>query len=391
MSNCDHKVITKCYAKRLMEIMRDVLHPNQTAYLTNKQIQDNLRLINTINQQIYKTIIVALDARKAFDSVNHDYIRRVLIELGLENFVPIFNLLYKDQTVDIAVNGDVVQGYSIKNGVKQGDALSFILFIICLDPLIRNVEHNDKIERVFMEDIVPPKLVAYADDITCFVDNKQSLKHIFKEYERLSAASCLVLNAEKTEILDGINRTYKIKYLNNLHYIRGLTEAKINGVLFAKDGNYMKARSYEALVEKVGKALAMWEARKLSLLGKILILKTFGLSQLIYILTVIELEQEQYKKLERMFLNFLWGRDIQRERVYNRISREKLSRPVEMGGFGMIDFKEVIDGIHCKQLCKMFGEEYSHPLKFCIKNDQKSFASGKCLKTKADEVSQKAQ
>jgi hypothetical protein len=374
-----------------MEIMRDVLHPNQTAYLTNKQIQDNLRLINTINQQFYKTIIVALDARKAFDSVNHDYIRRVLIELGLENFVPIFNLLYKDQTVDIAVNGDVVQGYSIKNGVKQGDALSFILFIICLDPLIRNVEHNDKIERVFMEDIVPPKLVAYADDITCFVDNKQSLKHIFKEYERLSAASCLVLNAEKTEILDGINRTYKIKYLNNLHYIRGLTEAKINGVLFAKDGNYMKARNYEALVEKVGKALAMWEARKLSLLGKILILKTFGLSQLIYILTVIELEQEQYKKLERMFLNFLWGRDIQRERVYNRISREKLSRPVEMGGFGMIDFKEVIDGIHCKQLCKMFGEEYSHPLKFCIKNDQKSFASGKCLKTKADEVSQKAQ
>jgi len=351
-----------------MEIMRDVLHPNQTAYLTNKQIQDNLRLINTINQQIYKTIIVALDARKAFDSVNHDYIRRVLIELGLENFVPIFNLLYKDQTVDIAVNGDVVQGYSIKNGVKQGDALSFILFIICLDPLIRNVEHNDKIERVFMEDIVPPKLVAYADDITCFVDNKQSLKHIFKEYERLSEASCLVLNAEKTEILDGINRTYKIKYLNNLHYIRGLTEAKKWGTF----GNYMKARNYEALVEKVGKALAMWEARKLSLLGKILILKTFGLSQLIYILTVIELEQKQYKKLERMFLNFLWGRDIQRERVYNRISREKLSRPVEMGGFGMIDFKEVIDGIHCKQLCKMFGEEYSHPLKFCIKMTRKA-------------------
>jgi hypothetical protein len=28
----------------------------------------------------------------------------------------------------------------------------------------------------------------------------------------------------------------------------------------------MKARNYEALVEKVGKALAMWEARKLSLL-----------------------------------------------------------------------------------------------------------------------------
>jgi hypothetical protein len=37
----------------------------------------------------------------------------------MKNFIPIFNILYENQKVDIAVNGDVIEGYQIKNGVKQ--------------------------------------------------------------------------------------------------------------------------------------------------------------------------------------------------------------------------------------------------------------------------------
>jgi len=93
LSNCDHKIITKCYAKRLTKALSNVLHPNQAAYLPGKQIQDNLRTINIVNKNTPNSIIMALDARKAFDSVNHEYIRKTLTAYGLENFVPIFNLL----------------------------------------------------------------------------------------------------------------------------------------------------------------------------------------------------------------------------------------------------------------------------------------------------------
>jgi hypothetical protein len=54
----------------------------------------------------------------------------------MECFVPVLNLLYSNQKVDIAVNNDVVEGYRIKNGVKQGNLLSCILFILSIDPLI---------------------------------------------------------------------------------------------------------------------------------------------------------------------------------------------------------------------------------------------------------------
>ncbi len=232
LSNCDHKIITKCYAKRLTDILCNVLHPNQTAYLPGKQIQDNLRVIDIVNKQAVRPIIGALDAKNAFDSVNHDYIRHTLDKYGLGSFIPIFDLLYKEQRVDIALNGDVIEGYMIKNGVKQGDSLSCILFILSIDPLIWNIENNNNIGRLYINDVAAPKILAYADDVTCLTDTSSSLKNIFKEYERLSKASKLVLNADKTEILYSRPKRFKFKYLGEIHQVASSTEVKINGLIF---------------------------------------------------------------------------------------------------------------------------------------------------------------
>jgi hypothetical protein len=60
LSNCDHKLISKCYARRLTNTPEKTIHSNQTAYLPGKQIQDNLRLINILNSNVCKVLIVAL-------------------------------------------------------------------------------------------------------------------------------------------------------------------------------------------------------------------------------------------------------------------------------------------------------------------------------------------
>ncbi len=83
LSNCDHKLITKCLAKRLTDVLKPYLHPNQTAYLPGKQIQDNLRVIDIVNKKSPGTLVVSLDAKKAFDSVSHNYIRKTLEKYGL--------------------------------------------------------------------------------------------------------------------------------------------------------------------------------------------------------------------------------------------------------------------------------------------------------------------
>jgi exonuclease III len=391
LSNCDHKLITKCFARRITNVLGPCLHPNQTAYQPEKQIQDNLRVINIVNEASPETLVVSLDAKKAFDSVSHDYIRSTLVAYGLESFVPVFNLLYEQQRVNIHVNGRKLDGYQIRNGVKQGDSLSCILFIMCMDPLIRNIEANPSIMRAELLDIPLPKSLAYADDITCVIERDvNSVQGIFREYGRLTRASVLSLNADKTEILDLRENRYKVKYEGNEHILQGSRSVKINGIVFNKDINLMKTDNFNYLVGKIEKMLMGWRARQLSLLGKILIYKTFGMSQVIYVLSIISLSVAQYKKLDKMFYNFLWGRDLGDTSTRARIGRERLNTPIEYGGFGMVDYESVLEGVYCRQLAKLYNAEFMHPLKLIIVKNDSRFATGKSLTTLADDVSKKA-
>jgi hypothetical protein len=142
----------------------------------------------------------------------------------------------------------------------------------------------------------------------------------------------------------------------------------------------MIGRNYDMLLQKINKSLVAWKARRLSLLGKILIYKTFGLSQIIYVLTVIDLTEKQYQNIERLFFSFFWARDMGTENKYNRISKQKLCTPIALGGFGMINYRDIIEGIRCRQFGKLFNDDYKHPLKLALTEQNKSFTSARCLK-----------
>ena len=92
--------------------------------------------------------------------------------------------------------------YTLGNGVKQGDALSCSLFILAIEPVIRNLLNNDNITVINSNRLnyCWPKVLAYADDITIITKNNEiSVNNIFMEYDKLSIASGLYLNADKTD------------------------------------------------------------------------------------------------------------------------------------------------------------------------------------------------
>ena len=113
LSNTDHKLITKTYSRKLTLLVSDCISPEQTAYIPGRLINDNIRsMLTTMDlANIDPSIdgcIVSLDAKKAFDSVDHRYIERCLNAFGLNRFIPIFRVLYKELYSDIILNGNVV-------------------------------------------------------------------------------------------------------------------------------------------------------------------------------------------------------------------------------------------------------------------------------------------
>ena len=168
-------------------MLDEVIGQEQTAYIPGRMINDNIRaIIKTVESADIDGridgLLVSLDARKAFDSVSHAYIKKCLQKFGLNNFVPIFETLYSDQSCDILLNGEILPGYKILRGVKQGDALSCILFILCMEPLILNIKNNRAIRPIQIDDFKFPTVYSFADDINAIiVRSAEGLQAIFTE------------------------------------------------------------------------------------------------------------------------------------------------------------------------------------------------------------------
>jgi len=209
LSNCDSKIVTKALSIKMSKILSTIIDPSQTAYVPGRAVADNLRtnffLKRYCRQKNINSVLISLDAKKAFDSVDHEYIKRTLIAYGFgPEFIRTFQVLYTDITARVLVNGFTSESLQIKRGVKQGDALSCAIFIICIDPLLRNLNGNAGITNIRVEKSqnFMFKAAAYADEISIICkNNTKCIQQVFNEYERLTKHSGLELNADKTEIL----------------------------------------------------------------------------------------------------------------------------------------------------------------------------------------------
>ena len=72
LSNCDHKIITKVYARRMSAKIEKCIEERQAAYLKGRLINDNIRSILasiyvTNSEENISGLLVSLDAKKSFD------------------------------------------------------------------------------------------------------------------------------------------------------------------------------------------------------------------------------------------------------------------------------------------------------------------------------------
>jgi len=277
--------------------------------------------------------------------------------------------LYSELSSDILINGRVVKGFKILRGVKQGDSLSCVLFIMCIEPLLRNIDLNNEIEPLHSEKLGAelPKVYGYADDINSLCKNKRTcIQALFDEYSRLTKWSGLRLNAEKTEILRfGSNRIralnrgdqrYEFSYMGIDYALTGVENIKITGILFQQNEERMRRANLEAIMSKINKQLLRWSRRGLSLLGKIVIMKTFGISQITFLMQSIYLETSDLQSINKLLYKFLWNKNYRAAKAPERIKREIINKPIELGGFGMLDIFELDNSLKLR----VFGEDAKH-------------------------------
>ena len=80
----------------------------------------------------------------------------------------------------IIVNGFLTEKMFLKRGVRQGDSLSPLLYVICAEVLAQNVRNNTGIQGFLLPGANNYlKIRQYADDSTSFVKDTFLLQNLF--------------------------------------------------------------------------------------------------------------------------------------------------------------------------------------------------------------------
>jgi len=120
---------------------------------------------------------------KAYDSFRREVLYKILIEFGIpRKFVKLIKMNLTETYTKVWVGKNVSDRFPIRNGLKQGDALSPLLFNFALEYAIRRVQINQDGLKLNGKH----KLLAYADDVNILGGSIHTLK---ENVEALVAAT----------------------------------------------------------------------------------------------------------------------------------------------------------------------------------------------------------
>ena len=282
-------------------------------------------------------ILISVDFKKAFGPLEWSCIQSALKKFsfgdGLRKWIEIF---YMDIGSAALNNGFATDWFKPSRGVRQGCPLSPYLFILTPEILTNKIRQNSIIKGIiiFGSEI---KLSQFADDTNLFCADVASAEHALETMNTFGNFSGLVLYVEKTKAfwlgnwLNNRTKPLGIKWMN--------TSTTLLGIYVSYDERGNNQMNFNLKVQKLQTNFDIWKSRGLALYGKVLIIKSLELSNLIYSISNVNVLKEIVSMVKDKMFWFLW------KNKKDKIKRTSMYQDLSTGGLRMVDIELTIKSL----------------------------------------------
>jgi hypothetical protein len=261
--------------------------------------------------------------------------------------------------MSILVNGSPTEEICIKRGLKQGDPLAPLLFLLVaegLGGLMRKALERGRFQpfKVGRGGMLV-SILQYADDTFCIgtasVENLWALKAILRGFEM---ASGLRVNFGKS-CLVGINvsNDFICMASNFLNCRIGHTPFKYLGLPVG--ANPRLSSTWKPVVDAIKRRLNSWGNKFISLGGRIVLINAVLNSIPVFFLSYLKMSVKVWREVVKIQRTFLWG-GLTNRRKLCWVKWKDICRPKKEGGLGIRDVRIMNLSLLAKWRWKLLSE-----------------------------------
>uniref|UniRef100_A0A2N9I786 Reverse transcriptase domain-containing protein n=1 Tax=Fagus sylvatica TaxID=28930 RepID=A0A2N9I786_FAGSY len=361
-----YKIVAKVLANRFCTVLGGIISTTQNAFVKGRQISDSVLIANEcIDSRLQAAIpgvLCKLDVEKAYDYVNWNFLLYLLERCGFsEKWRKWIYFCISTVRFSILVNGSPEGFFGSTRGIRQGDPLSPLLFVVLTEALSRMMSRA--VEGGLLSGFQVGSLdnnvmlishLLFADDTLIFSDaNPDHIFHIRLVFTWFEAISGLKINLCKSEMVP----VGHVPDLERLADILGCKTAKLpmNYLGLPLGAKFKSKAIWDPILEKMERKLAGWKRMYLSKGGRITLIKSTLSSLPTYFLSLFPIPVAVALRIDKVQRDFLWG-GLGEGKKFHLVNWSQVCQPLHSGGLGIRNLRMFNKALLGKWLWR-FGNE----------------------------------